>query len=100
MGYIGLYFQTQANWLANASDSDKMLNDVAKVARTGGMSREQFDACLKDKTVEDQILQSRIEAVNKFNIDSTPSFVINGKTYSAVASYDEFKRLIDKACGF
>lgn len=100
MGYISLYFQTQSNWLADANDPDKLLNDVAKVARTGGMSREQFDACLKDKTVEDQILQSRIEAVNKYNIDATPSFVINGKSYNAVATYDEFKRLIDKACGF
>ena len=100
MGYIGLYFQTQTEWLADTSDADKLLNGVAKVARTGGMSREQFDACLKDKSIEDQILQSRIDAVNKYNLDATPSFVINGKLYAAVATYDEFKRLVDKACGF
>ena len=42
-----------------------------------GLNEDDFDKCLAFEDVENYILNSRIEAVKKFKIKSTPTLVIN-----------------------
>jgi protein-disulfide isomerase len=58
-------------------------------------NEEQMDACFADEELANRILQSRLDAQNQYEISSTPSFVIDGKTYSGALSVDEFAELID-----
>ena len=41
------------------------------------------------------MLQARLDGQEKFNIESTPSFIIDGKTYAGDQSADKFAELID-----
>jgi protein-disulfide isomerase len=54
-----------------------------------------MDACFADQELADRILQTRLEAQNQHDISSTPSFVIDGKTYPGSRDIEEFGELLD-----
>ena len=55
-----------------------------------------MDACLKNNSAQDEILNERIEAQKKYKIDSTPTVIVNGKKYSGKVDYKKFKKIIEK----
>jgi protein-disulfide isomerase len=73
--FTKVLFELQDKW---AFGSD-FLDSLKKIAAVGGFSNEDFDKCMADKSVEEKILKSRQDAVNQLNINSTPSFFVNGK---------------------
>ena len=52
--------------------------------------------CLEDKSLEDHILNDRIEGVKSFNINSTPTLLINGKKFEKSLTYKNLKKAIEK----
>jgi protein-disulfide isomerase len=96
-GFVGLYFQTQKSWVKN---DPEMTEELAAVARRGGMSREQFDTCLADKSVEQAVLADNQEGATRFQVESTPSFILNGKKADVrTGTVDEFKGFLKSECG-
>ncbi len=89
--FVEVFFAQQQSW-ARASDP---LQALKQLARLGGLGAEQIDACLADKSLEDAVLQARLDGEKKYDIRSTPSFIIGGKTYAGDQSVDEFAQLID-----
>lgn len=89
--FVEVFFAQQQSW-ARASDP---LQALKQLARLGGLVAEQIDACLADKSLEDAVLQARLDGEKKYDIRSTPSFIIGGKTYAGDQSVDEFAQLID-----
>ena len=61
-----------------------------------GISSDQFDKCLIDEDVSDKILDGRIEANQKYSINSTPTIVINEKKLEGSVSFKNIKRKIEK----
>ncbi len=55
-----------------------------------------FEGCLTDKNIEDHVLNDRINAVKKFNIDSTPTLIINDKKFDNPHNYKKLKKTIEK----
>jgi len=51
---------------------------LMNIARSVGMSDKQFETCVSDEKAL-QALNDRVERHNKEGVDSTPTFVINGK---------------------
>jgi protein-disulfide isomerase len=90
-GFIDVLFQTQSNW----ARADDYLAALKQLGKLGGLNDKQMDACFADEELANRILQSRLDAQNQYEISSTPSFVIDGKTYSGARSVDEFAELID-----
>ena len=76
-GFIDVLFRTQDGW-ARSSDPAASLERIAKL---GGMSGDQFTACMKNDALQNQILAGRIEAQKQFNVQSTPTFIINGSEF-------------------
>ena len=61
------------------------------MAALAGMSRATFDKAIADTALRDWILAQQDEADrSSWNIDATPSFVINGTKNSGEMSYDAF----------
>ena len=48
------------------------------------------------KDVEDFILNERIEAVKKHEINSTPSIIINDEKFKNAIEYKNLKKIIEK----
>ena len=55
-----------------------------------------FSECINDKNIEDYILEERIESVKKFEINSTPTLIINNKKFSKPLTYKNIKKAIEK----
>src|SRR6185437_3954105 len=93
--FITALFATQDRWAfargVNSTD------ELWKLAALAGMSRETFDKAVADNALRTWILQQQQADQDRWKIDSTPSFVINGQKYSGEMSYDAFSKLIPEA---
>lgn len=89
--FLDAMFASQATW-ARAADPIAALKQLAKL---GGLSEAEADACLADRAMQDGVLQSRLDGEQQFNVASTPTIIINGKTYDGGRSIDEISKVID-----
>ncbi len=63
---------------------------------TRGYTRSQVDACINDGKKVDALLKQSQADNEKYGVDSTPSFVLNGKTLD-VHSWDELQKVLAPA---
>lgn len=93
-----MLFRDQNKWLVT-KDSNKILenstNALKKYALLYGLSEETFNDILKDKELEEWILSMRVDGTKKFNIQSTPSFIINGEVHSGNMPFSKFEKLLN-----
>jgi len=90
--FIVALFNSQDRW-AFDQDADPM-KALWNMAALAGMSRPIFDAAVGDTDLRDWIMQTQKAAQDKWSIDATPSFVVNGKKYSGEMAYDDFVKLL------
>ena len=82
-----LLLKEQANWVRAADP----LKELMSYGRKAGISEEKFNAVMRNRPVLEAVVNMRQDAVDDYQISSTPSFVVNGeKTISGGRSYDEF----------
>ncbi len=55
-----------------------------------------FEKCISDKKIEDFVLTDRIEGTKKFEINSTPTIIINGKKFEKALNYKNLKKYLEK----
>jgi protein-disulfide isomerase len=89
--FTEVFFAQQSNW-ARSEDPVQALKQLAQL---GGLSQAAADACLADKELETAILKAQLEGQEKYDIRSTPSFIIDGKTYAGGQSIETFAEIID-----
>lgn len=71
---VDLLFTQQKNW----AFVDKPLDAMENVVKQAGIGADDFKKCLADKTLYQNVLAVRQRASDKFGVDSTPTFFING----------------------
>jgi protein-disulfide isomerase len=82
---IDVLFRSRSEWTSAADP----LAALKQIGRTAGLSNTDIDRCIADQAVADRIVASIKDAQAKFGIDSTPSFVINGKKYTNIP-FDDY----------
>ena len=87
---IELLFAQQKNW----AFTDKPLQGLTTLIKQAGMSQQTFDACLQDKALYDNVNAVRDRGAQKFGVDATPTFFINGKKVSGDMSPEELDKQI------
>ena len=92
--YMNALFQLQPKWVVR--ENAKSSQELYKIMQSGGMTKEEFETCTNNVELENTILQALIAAQNEFNIQSTPSFLINGNLVEGNKSIKEFRQIIDK----
>ena len=92
--YMNALFQLQQKWVVR--ENAKSTQELYKIMQSGGMTKEEFEYCTNNVELENTILQALIAAQNEFNIQSTPSFLINGNLVEGNKSIKEFRQIIDK----
>ena len=55
-----------------------------------------FNKCLNNKIVEDHILEDRIKGVKKFEVNATPTIIINNKKFDKPLTFKNLKKFIEK----
>ncbi len=92
--YMNALFKLQTDWVNKKNK--KTIQELYKIMQSGGMTKDEYDACIYNTELENEILKGVMEAQNQFNIKSTPSFIINGKLIEGNKSIKEFRQIIDK----
>ena len=90
--FIDVLFQQQAQW-TRASDPVGALVGIGKL---GGLSEEDFQACMTNEDLLNGILKMRQEGVSQYDISSTPTFIINGEKVVGNQSLEDFEDAIEK----
>ena len=73
---VDLLFDTQQSW----AFTDKPLEALEGVVKQTGMSKDKFEACLKDQKLYDQVEAVRERGAQKFGVTATPTFYVNTGT--------------------
>ena len=69
---------------------------LAMIGRLGGIDQAKFDACMADQSLVDVVVKNRMLGANEHQVNSTPSFVINGERISGNQELAAFEAVIDK----
>lgn len=88
---VELLFAQQKNW----AFTDKPLEALATLLKQTGMSQNSFEACLKKQDLYEKIYKVHDRAAEKFGINSTPTFFINGKRETGELTPEGLAKLLD-----
>jgi len=89
---VGALFKTQDKW-ARAED---YLGELGKIGKLAGLSQEKFDECMGNEDVLNAVLKDRQEGMQKYKVDSTPTFFVNGEEkISGNVALDDFEEVLD-----
>ena len=96
-GMLELLYSEQAIW-SRYESSDKIVDALLKISAKSGIEKAKSISCLEDQEKALDLVNEFRIYVDKDAIESTPTFIINGKKYTN-RSYDELKKIIDKKLG-
>lgn len=94
-GINDLIYSGQAEW-SRAGGAAEVADALRKIGRLAGIEADALDACLQDADKAQTLVAWFQQNAKADDIDSTPSFVLNGEKV-ANASYSELASRIDAA---
>jgi protein-disulfide isomerase len=90
---IDVLFEQQQSWTRNPRE------ELLKIARMAGFTPEAFDQCLRDEDVAKGILEIRTTADERYGVNSTPTFFVNGQVIEGNQPIERFREAIEDAEG-
>jgi protein-disulfide isomerase len=88
-----LYSNQQA-WIKGKT-IEEINNNLKKFIEKEGFKID-FDKCINNKEIEDFVLNDRIEGSRKFDINATPTIIINNKKFEKSLNYKNLKKSLEK----
>lgn len=92
---IKALFKTQDSWAFDP----KYIEKLQSIAQLDGMSAERFTACINNHDLQEKILSRRMEASKELQIQSTPTFFVNGEIIEGYIDYLSIKKVVDRKLG-
>jgi protein-disulfide isomerase len=93
-GFLDVLFKQQVRWVT----AENTYEELKKIAMLSGMNDETFTTCLNNEAEVERIQQVTEYAQHQYDIDSTPSFVINGTKYTNM-NFQQFQSILDPLIG-
>ena len=93
--FLTKLYKKQNEW-AVGSNVDTINSSIKDVGKEFDLTEEVMNKCLIDKSLEEKILNERIEAQKNYKVRSTPTVYINEKKYEGKKDYKSLKEAIDK----
>ncbi|MBV7394436.1 DsbA family protein [Mameliella sediminis] len=92
-GITDLIYKGQQDWARKGSEA-AVVDELRKIGRLAGMEGDQIEACLNDTGKISTLIAWYQQNAAEHGINSTPSFVIDGKKYTNM-SYEDFSEILD-----
>jgi protein-disulfide isomerase len=86
---IETLFAEQRKWAVR-----EPLPPLLAIARQAGFTQQSFEACMADKDLLNKIQQVRNRGQQKFEVEATPTFYINGEKYPGALSMEDLDKAI------
>src|SRR5579863_6252217 len=98
--FIDLLFANQMNWIKDFDGNGQLTKEdiqqgLEQMGRFAGMSKEKVDECADNKNNLALVDANWMEGQTKYNVNSTPTFFINGVKHEGEIPYDELKKDLD-----
>lgn len=90
--FLDVLFGSQSTW-ARVADP---LAALTSIGRLGGLKADAIAACFNDKAMLDRILDSRVVGAKEFDVNSTPTFIINGEKLVGAEPYERFVEVFER----
>ena len=88
---VDVLFQTQQKW----AFTREPLPQLVAIAKQLGFTQQSFDECLANQQILDGIDAVRQRAVEKFGVNSTPTFFINGTIHRGEMTLEETEKVLE-----
>ena len=88
-----LYANQQA-WV-KGSTIEEINDNLEKYLKNDGFKID-FDKCINNKEIEDFVLNDRVEGVQNFKVNATPTIIINNKKFEKSLNYKNLKKSLEK----
>ncbi len=92
-GMNDLIYSGQKEWIGSGVPQE-VVENLRKLGRIAGMNDDQMNACLEDEDMARSMVAAYQTNAEADGINATPSFIINGESYSNMP-YDEFAAILD-----
>ena len=98
--FIDLLFKNQMNWIKDFDNNNQLtrediLQGLTEQGRFAGLSREKVQSCAEDTKNLALVDANWMEGQTKYNVNSTPTFIINGTSHAGEIPYDELQKILD-----
>ena len=87
-------FLNQDDWVKGET-IDQLNNNLKAIVKKTNFDID-FNKCLNNKKIEDHILEDRIKGVKKFEVNATPTIIINNKKFDKPLNFKNLKKIIEK----
>jgi protein-disulfide isomerase len=87
---VDTLFRQQQQWAVA-----KPLEPLLAIAKQAGLTEDKFKACLANQKLLDDIQKVREQAIDKFKVQSTPTFFINGTMHVGALTIEQIAKVID-----
>ena len=94
--FMDQLFANQPKWDPEYGVTD-VRGGLLEQAKQQGMSEDQFNACLTDTKEDAAINKTAADGQTKYNIDHTPTIIVNGAVQDGAAEWDKLKSVLDMA---
>jgi protein-disulfide isomerase len=88
---LDIIFRTQENWAKQADPAEAL----AQIGLLSGISKNTYNACVANKKIYEGVMKIRSDGGEKFNIQSTPTIIINGKPIKGHLTAAKLRLIID-----
>ena len=93
--FLQLLFEGQSGW----TRSELPVAELVRLGQLAGLSRERASDCLQDEAAFEKIIQERLTGQEDYQIDSTPSFIIDGRKHPGALTADELDEILAPLLG-
>ena len=87
-------YLNQSKWI-KGNTIEEVNENLKKFLVSEGI-KVDFDKCTNNKSIEDFVLNDRIEGVKKFKVNATPTIIINDKKFEKSLNYKNLKKTLEK----
>ena len=87
-------FANQQKWVKGSSAEEANKN-LEKFLKNEGFDVD-FNKCISSKEIEEFILNDRIDGVKKFEVNATPTIIINDEKFEKSLNYKNLKKALEK----
>ncbi|WP_231295337.1 DsbA family protein [Acidiphilium cryptum] len=97
--FISELFRTQDEWAyaPGLKTPKDYQNALFRYAALAGMDRTTFDAAIANKKLRAFVLNELNDAEKTYKVNSTPTFIINGRKREGAVSFDTFSSWLKAA---
>ncbi len=87
-------YSNQQSWV-KGNTVEEINNNLKIFIKNEGFNVD-FEKCIKNKEIEDFVLNDRIEGAKKFKVNATPTIIINNKKFEKSLNYKNLKKSLEK----